>query len=338
MKNGQDKTIWKDISGNGNDGKLINFDFDDKSGWIDQGLQLDGVDDYIETSLFPKLNKPFTISINGEFNNITIENWGILRKPVMYPYEFAFYQRDNRFFRFVIWEKHGGAIAQLLIPIEYIYNSKDLTFKSTMNDLSVFLDGNLMQSVNINQNQWNNHTATDRPLEIGVAGHDGKQEHGKFLLKSIKWYSRALTVEEIKQNYEASHFLLEPKTFTSNDYYNYYDLNRVELNTLATKDLAEILREDIDLENIDFDRNMKAFPFADILNKVERNIDKLGNELYKPKNYINPKLDWAPGMPFSYEDANRLERNLQFLYNYAKGNIDSIKYAGEGFVGKGVIF
>ena len=202
--NNYEKTnIWKDLSGNGNDGQLMNFDFTEDSGWVDGGLKFDGVDDYVKTSFIAKFNEPFTLSLIGEFSDITIDNWGILRKPVTPPYEFAFYQRDDSFFRFVIWKKDGNTLAHLLIPIKDIYNSKDLTFRNTMNDLSVFLDGNLTQSVNINQNQWDDHTATDKPLEIGIAGYAGNQKHGKFLLKSIKWYSRALTDEEILQNYQA---------------------------------------------------------------------------------------------------------------------------------------
>ncbi|NLY44813.1 MAG: hypothetical protein GX053_02315, partial [Tissierella sp.] len=133
------------------------------------------------------------------------------------------------------------------------------------------------------------------------------------------------------------HFLLEPKTFTSTSYYNFYDLNRVEINTLATKDLAEVLRGDINLEDIVFDRDMKSIPFADVLNRVEGNINILGNKLYKPKGWITPKLEWTYNQPFNYEDANRLEKNLLLLFNYAKGNIDKIPHCGEIYVGEEVI-
>lgn len=156
-------------------------------------------------------------------------------------------------------------------------------------------------------------------------------------IHTLRFYNRALTDEEILQNYRATHFLLEPKTFASNDYYNYYDLNRVEINTLAAKDLTEVLRGDISLEDIDFDRDMKSIPFADVLNKVEKNINTLGNKLYKPKGWTQPKLDWTYNQPFSYVDANRLERNLLLLYNYAKGNIDNIPHCGMYICGEEVV-
>ena len=35
-----DKNIWRDGSGNGNDGQLINFDFTEDSGWVDGGVKI----------------------------------------------------------------------------------------------------------------------------------------------------------------------------------------------------------------------------------------------------------------------------------------------------------
>ena len=130
----------------------------------------------------------------------------------------------------------------------------------------------------------------------------------------------------------------QPKTdWNSNDYYNYEDLNRVENNIIAVKDLAEVLRGEINLREINIDRDMKSIPFADVLNRVEENINILGNKLYKPKGWAQPKLDWRYNQPFSYEDANRLERNLLLLYNYAKGNVDKIPFCGQIYVGEEVI-
>lgn len=323
MKNGQDKTIWKDISGNGNDGELINFDFDDKSGWTNNGLKFDGIDNYLQTSNLGVL-EDLSIELSIYSPEISGQLMWTKGNDTVIVYS------DGRSY---IKSDTGRKVVSPSFSLNNKITNIVIIYNIDKQNAYYYQDSTLIHSETLPLNS--------RSFDFGelniFSNYNGGQNK-KGYVHFLRIYNRALTEEEIKQNYEASHFLLEPKTFTSNDYYNYYDLNRVELNTLATKDLAEILRKDIDLENIDFDRNMKAFPFADILNKVERNIDKLGNELYKPKSYINPKLDWAPGMPFSYEDANRLERNLQLLYNYAKGNIDSIKYAGEGFVGKGVIF
>lgn len=125
--------------------------------------------------------------------------------------------------------------------------------------------------------------------------------------------------------------------WTKLDYYNFDDLNRVENNTIAVKDLVEVLRGEVNLGEINIDRDMKSIPFADVLNRVEGNINILGNKLYKPKGWIQPKLDWRYNQPFSYEDANRLEINLLLLYNYVKGNINKIPYCGMYTCGEEVI-
>lgn len=135
--------------------------------------------------------------------------------------------------------------------------------------------------------------------------------------------------------------LVEVQPFKTNwtrlDYYNFEDLNRVENNTIAVKDLVEILRGEFPIDSIDIDRDMKSIPFADVLNRVEGNIKYLGDKLYKPKGWIELKLDWKYNQSFSYEDANRLEKNLLLLYNYAKGNIDSFRYCGMYTCGEEVI-
>lgn len=123
--------------------------------------------------------------------------------------------------------------------------------------------------------------------------------------------------------------------WNKDDKYNFGDLNRVENNTIVIKLLAEILRGDINLEGIELDRNVKSIPFADNLNKIERNIDKLGNVIYKPKGWIDPIMDWVYDQPFNYLDANRLERNLLLLYKYTKGNVDKIPKCGTIKASKG---
>lgn len=125
--------------------------------------------------------------------------------------------------------------------------------------------------------------------------------------------------------------------WTKDDYYNFEDVNKVENNTIAIKDLTETLRGEFNIETIDIDRDMKSIPFADVINKVEGNINTLGSKLYKPKGWINPVLDWKYNKPFSHDDANRLEQNLLLLYNYAKGNIDKIPYCGMVYIGEGMI-
>ena len=44
---GKDTSLWKDKSGNNNDGVLMNINNDASSGWTDNSLILDGIDDWV---------------------------------------------------------------------------------------------------------------------------------------------------------------------------------------------------------------------------------------------------------------------------------------------------
>lgn len=128
---------------------------------------------------------------------------------------------------------------------------------------------------------------------------------------------------------------IPPKTnWTSQDYYNFEDLNRVENNTEYINELLKLLEYNIDLV-IEKDRDVVRIEFAKNFNRIEGNIDLI--KVYRPKNWIAPKLDWKYDTPFSYVDANRLENNLSVLYNYAKGNIDNFKCCGAYICGEEVI-
>ena len=101
--------------------------------------------------------------------------------------------------------------------------------------------------------------------------------------------------------------------WTKDDYYNYDDLNRIENNTLATKDLIEILMGEFEIESSNVERDTTYIEFAGSLNRVERNINALKEKFYMPPIWIEPKTYWHYNDPFDYEDANRLENNLHLL-------------------------
>lgn len=65
--NNYDKTsIWKDLSGSGNDGELVNFGYTEDSGWVDGGLKFDGVDDYVQLPDLALNPDNFTIQVDNK--------------------------------------------------------------------------------------------------------------------------------------------------------------------------------------------------------------------------------------------------------------------------------
>lgn len=62
-KNNPATRVWKDLSGNGNDGELVNFGYIEDSGWVDGGLRFDGVDDWVEVDNVNTGNSNFTVEM-----------------------------------------------------------------------------------------------------------------------------------------------------------------------------------------------------------------------------------------------------------------------------------
>lgn len=130
-------------------------------------------------------------------------------------------------------------------------------------------------------------------------------------------------------------WMLPKIDWTSNDYYNFEDLNRVENNTEVVEALVKLFASIPKLEIIK-DRDILSIEFADNLNRIENNIDILGKRRELP-GWIPNKLDWEYNQKFSYVDANRLERNLKILYEYYKKNSNMFWYCGTSTCGEEVI-
>lgn len=115
--------------------------------------------------------------------------------------------------------------------------------------------------------------------------------------------------------------------WTADDYYNAEDLNRVESNTQEVAELIkELLGIDINLEAPVTNRDYSSIEFADSLNRVERNLEKLS--VLNLDGLKALKTSWQAGDSFSYKDAVRLENNLSVLYNILSKNTNNIFYCG----------
>jgi len=129
----------------------------------------------------------------------------------------------------------------------------------------------------------------------------------------------------------------EAKTdWSSDDYYNAEDLNRVENNTLEVARLIQqLVGVNVNLEATVTDRSYRSIEFADSLNRVERNLEKLSVlNLGKLKPL---KTTWQTGDIFSYKDAIRLENNLTILYSVLNENVANVNYCGTFSCGEEVI-
>lgn len=107
-------------------------------------------------------------------------------------------------------------------------------------------------------------------------------------------------------------------TFTSSDYYNYGDLNRIENNTDYIADYIETFAERPAVGTAKTDWANTDIVFYDDLNRVETNILALKTAIGEPVGWLTPVTDWASLDVFDYNDANRLDGNLSALKNLAE--------------------
>lgn len=131
--------------------------------------------------------------------------------------------------------------------------------------------------------------------------------------------------------------MITPKTdWTSDDYYNFQDLNRVEKNIQIVANYLKSIDYEIPLEDIVTNRDMMSIDFVSSINRIERNLDSIRKNMIIPPGYEEMKI-WTNNMGFSYEDANRYEKNLELLYLWATRIYESYKYCGEFYCGEEVI-
>ena len=186
-KNNPATRVWKDLSGNGNDGQLMNFNFTEDSGWVDGGLRFDGVDDYVtgtELRISDKANAlelwVYTNSDNPQVFYATNLGLGCginVRKEITLAAPNSKRAATFKNFIFGQWNHVVINYDQHQNPTAY-FNSKPAEYGGVGN-----------WAYRLNEYRIGAHQGGTRPLE------------GKIGL--IRIYNRALTDEEILQNYRA---------------------------------------------------------------------------------------------------------------------------------------
>lgn len=117
------------------------------------------------------------------------------------------------------------------------------------------------------------------------------------------------------------------------DYYGPDDLNRVEANTQFIAEYLGTAGYPVALEDVKVDRDVTDYEFADSLTRVEQNIDAIRAVFMEPPGYQQPRA-WQAGKRHSYVDANRVEQNLQLLYDWAVVVVGGLRYCGTFYCGE----
>ena len=191
--------IARDLSGNGNDGVLENFAYDEGSGYVDNGLEFDGVDDYVqgnEEMCFDSTNfsMSFVYQMIEEPRQTfrAIGTFGHIRSLI------GFFQSNSLR---VFYSGGGGSpsadfgrnFVDIYQPNHYTFNFDNVNLK-----ISLYANGEF-----IAERDMVTEMPGDKDLIMAVLGGNyGSGEFTKQSIYSFRKYNRLLTPEEIAHNYK----------------------------------------------------------------------------------------------------------------------------------------
>ncbi len=187
---------WKDLSGNGNDGQLVNFGYIEGSGWVDGGLRFDGVDDCVDTGKRFTHND-LTLEVTCclyDVRNIMGSRGGTYWAPN--PGIDLYGTSNDLRFHIGDGENLGTVSTKIADILDGIHT---ITAVKSGNMLYIYIDG-----MKVAENSTNVEEFTDEnKMRIGQRGVSWISYPTKMDLYNFKLYNRALTDEEILQNYQA---------------------------------------------------------------------------------------------------------------------------------------
>jgi hypothetical protein len=184
-------TVWKDLSGNGNDGTLVNgptFNSDNLG-----SIEFDG------SSKRTTLTNPFgqsgftSASIwYNRVENISSTSWRTLFATTSTNVHHLISQQSSR-----VLGIFDGSFRSFgyTPPIDGKFHNYTVIYQSAVN-ATLYVDGEFISTINMILN-----------LETSPIGSIGNWNNGNYWVGSISQtsiYNRALTTEEIQQNYNAT--------------------------------------------------------------------------------------------------------------------------------------
>jgi hypothetical protein len=180
-------TTWTDISGNGNNGTLtggVTFDSANKG-----SLVFNGTNGYISTALTPP-NQNYTISILFNPTSFSGANRGFFSTYAPSVFNGAYIGIFNTSGNTTLYYNSNGFIA--IGRSISLGQWAQLTFINSSNQLSVYLNSDLVASVS-------GATTHAAPLFIGRTRFNSDYWDGK--ISSFMVYNRALSAAEVSQNF-----------------------------------------------------------------------------------------------------------------------------------------
>ncbi len=190
-----ENNVWNDLSGNGNNGVLYNFS---ENAWDNNSISFDGTNDYIkvmQASSFPSGSSQYTMEITFYYGTL---------------------KTRNNLINLGIYNSPGNANGIYILnstQISHWYWENDLWTTSVLESDSSYIVTALYNGVNrkiyLNGVQKVTDTATPNVILGNVTiGDEIPGQDGFFNgeVHSVRIYNRALTDEEIKNNYNVDKY------------------------------------------------------------------------------------------------------------------------------------
>lgn len=196
-------TLWRDMSGNGNNGTLTNGPtFSSANGGT---LVFDGINDYVDLGQ-NKLKYQDNFTIEAFFNFPTIPNNPgsacSARYPVVYNHDYGYNLFMNNTGR-ILWQiyntssTNGGVTTSQVLINQWVHA---VGYKSGTT-MGFYVNGSLVGTTTLTTNAVYYEANPFVIGGFGVCGPDRFYSTGNISL--IKGYSRVLSASEILQNYNA---------------------------------------------------------------------------------------------------------------------------------------
>lgn len=108
---------------------------------------------------------------------------------------------------------------------------------------------------------------------------------------------------------------IEPKTdWTSSDYFNAEDYNRIIGNVIYLKAFSDALFNSLTNVSLGEEKTKISLIYAREMNNIESSIDKLNFETYRLD--LGETKEYLPNTrTLNFEDLNRIESAILLLYN-----------------------
>jgi len=203
---GGDGTTWRDLSGNGNTGTLVNGV--GYSGSDGGSLSFDGVNDYVNLGDFYDNTSSITINswvyLNSSLPAYSTTFRTIISKGPHPTQDYGLYFNSTN--NVIVWIINSGNI-RLETPNNSInkgvWNNISVTLSTSM--VGIYLNGTLLTSTN----SVTTIPSSTKQFLIGYDGDSGDDRYWNGNISQVSIYNRALTPQEIQQNYNATKYRYE---------------------------------------------------------------------------------------------------------------------------------